>query len=194
MLLANKLALETELSQSALQIENRELEFFNDNLGGMAKRCAMLSGFAFKAYRKTEFKGVSGESVELKMLFKGCCGMAMSCHLCGCLIAVITMVMGPGLALRGPAGSISRAVEQMRIERRAVILFFGVGIFFFFFAAALFSWLAYEDEECALAVSSIILFFMCVFFGVWYRIVTRFKIKDHEKVRGSFVQRRQHIN
>jgi hypothetical protein len=191
MLLASKLQLETQLSQSALQIENRELQFFNANLGGMAKRCAMLSGFAFKAYRKTEFEGVYGESVELKMLFKGCCGMAMSCHLCGCLIAVITMVMGPGLALRGPVGSITRAVEQMRIERRAVILFFGIGIFFFFFAAALYSWLAYADREAAIAVSIIVGTFMLIFFGMWYRIVTRFKIKDSEKVRGSFVQRRQ---
>ena len=188
MLLANKMALETDLRKAAVEIENRELVFFNDNLAGIAKRCAMLSGFAFKAYRKTEFKGVYGESHQLKMLFKGCCGMAMSCHLCGCLIAVVTMVMGPGLALRGPEGSITKAVEQMRIERRATFMFFGVGIFFFFMAAALYAWLAYDLHESATVVSSIVTAFMIIFFYSWHRIVTRFKIREDQKVRGSFMK------
>jgi amino acid permease len=97
-----------------------------------------------------------------------------------------TMMGGPGLALRGPAGSMKDAVDKMRFERQFALYCFGVGVFFFFVSAITYAWLSYDIWWQASSVSVTICLFLGFFFYVWYRIVNRFKISQKEKVSGSF--------
>ena len=96
------------------------------------------------------------------------------------------MMGGPGLALRGPEGSMRDSVSKMRFERQFAFYCFGFGVFFFFSAAITYAWLAYDVWWQAAMVSSVIGLFLCFFFYVWYRIIGRFRISGEEKVSGSF--------
>ena len=63
------------------------------------------------------------------------------------LIAVMNTtllsMMGPGLALRGPDGSMHPAVEGMVFEYNTAYICFVLGLIAFHFSAALFAWLMF---------------------------------------------------
>ena len=52
-------------------------------------------------------------------------------------------MMGPGLALRGPDGSMHPAVEGMVFEYNTAYICFVLGLIAFHFSAALFAWLMF---------------------------------------------------
>lgn len=52
-------------------------------------------------------------------------------------------MMGPGLALRGPDGSMHPAVDGMVIEYNTAYICFVLGLVAFHASAALFSWLMF---------------------------------------------------
>jgi hypothetical protein len=55
-------------------------------------------------------------------------------------------MFGPGLALRGPAGSMKEAVDAMKQEQELTYTFFKIGVFFIHLSAALITW-CYRDSE-----------------------------------------------
>ena len=73
-------------------------------------------------------------------------------------------VFGPGLALRGPEGSMHKAVRQMAGEQKAILLFFVLTIVSFAMMTASSFWLCMTYE--AASVSTAVL---CVFAIYWYR-------------------------
>ena len=53
-------------------------------------------------------------------------------------------MLGPGLALRGPDGSMHRAVDGLMLEYRLTFLFFTMGLVAFHVSALLFAWLEFS--------------------------------------------------
>ena len=70
--------------------------------------------------------------------------MAMGFELIAVLNSTLCSMLGPGLALRGPDGSMHRAVDGLMMEYRLTFLFFTLGLIFFHLSALLFAWLEFS--------------------------------------------------
>ena len=82
----------------------------------------------------------------LKLLYLLVTTTAMCLELIAVLNTALLSMMGPGLALRGPDGSVHPAVEGM-IEYQSAYLNFVLGLIAFHFSAALFGWLMFNCTQ-----------------------------------------------
>lgn len=124
MLLADKRALETSLKVNLLSIREKELNFYTNNCLTIGTISALLAGFAYAALQK---------SVEKKFFYVHLMYLIFSVASLGFqLLAVVSTtllaMLGPGLALRGPDGSMHRAVDSMVGEYRKAFFAFLKGL------------------------------------------------------------------
>jgi hypothetical protein len=128
MLAADKAALESDLRKRAIEIQDKELTYFVNNFNSVASQSALLAGFSFSALTLTNFKGIQGENKGYKVAFYTATCLSMSFQLIAVLMATFVSsqyrllqghvtnkfprcsglqsnMWGPGLALRGPPGS-----------------------------------------------------------------------------------------
>jgi hypothetical protein len=105
MLAADKAALERELKLRAMDIQEKELNFYIENMHSLAHQAALLAGFSLAALLLVGFKGVESTSKPWKVVYYLVTALAMTCELTALTMATICMIEGPGLALRGPHGS-----------------------------------------------------------------------------------------
>ena len=61
--------------------------------------------------------------------------------------STISNMYGPGLALRGPDGSMHKAVEGMAYERRLTFIYFCGGLICFLFTGMMLSWLILDVRD-----------------------------------------------
>jgi hypothetical protein len=138
------------------------------------------------------------------MAYYGMAVLSMTCHLITILMATLVRhllffhyafkyfcvrqanVYGPGLALRGPSGSMKTAVDGMKIEQAWIIKFFGVGVFFFHVAAIMFAWIAFESELVIILITVVLSVFVVLFCTSSSRIYDKFKIPDEKLVTGGY--------
>ena len=149
MLAADKSALQVELSQQILQLQWKELEYLHMNFRSLSTSSAVLVGFGF--FRA----GYGGDAAEIygphsnvfsgtvewdqwkiyAVCIEGLIGatlsLAVSLNLITLFLSTIAAMTGPGLALRGPEGSVSRAVKHMEKQNKRALRAFGRGITFF---------------------------------------------------------------
>lgn len=78
--------------------------------------------------------------------------MAMGFELIAVLNSTLCSMLGPGLALRGPDGSMHRAVDGLMLEYRLTFVFFTLGLVAFHVSALLFAWLEFRRAtRCAVS-------------------------------------------
>ena len=150
MLYADKRNLETNLQVSLLKIREKELNFYVQNCIASARRplcharpclaqgqdrppppsavgtqSAVLAGFAYNGIIQVDIPTGSSEILKGVWLITSVCAMGFEMI---CLVNTSFCVMfGPGLALRGPDGSMHAAVDGLMLEYRRAALFFGAG-------------------------------------------------------------------
>ena len=117
MLWADKRALETNLKLSLLQIRERELNFYTNNCMSIATVSSLLAGFAYAALMPGislgDATGVAAHSYVVRLLYLICAISALGFQLITVVSATLLSMLGPGLALRGPDGSMHTAVDGM---------------------------------------------------------------------------------
>uniref|UniRef100_A0A7S4F8I0 Uncharacterized protein n=1 Tax=Chrysotila carterae TaxID=13221 RepID=A0A7S4F8I0_CHRCT len=146
MLLADKHDLQEKLKLSLILIEEKELNFYTQNCYTVGTQAALLSGFAFSAI----VSGSDDAAVELQTLWGCFTTMAMLFEILAVVKSMQLSIMGPGLALRGPEGSMTRAVLVMRSEYKNIHMLFYTGLFFFHLSACLFLWSTYDTIVAAI--------------------------------------------
>jgi len=118
MLNAQKEALQNRVRLRLLHIRELELRLYTRNCNTLAHVSSVLAGSAYVGivYRSNSERGLGGhkrgtlgEGVYLLCLTVTMC-LAIQCT----LVASLTAMLGPGLALRGPDGAVAIAVEGMR--------------------------------------------------------------------------------
>ena len=126
MIQADKQLIQSQLKQSSLQVRRKELKFFTSNFESLGTTSALMASMSFAALSNN----IPEETHWLvSSLFHAACTLAlMFSFWCLCNCIGISM-FGPGLALRGPDGSMHKAVEGMMEERVDVYLYFRIGIF-----------------------------------------------------------------
>ena len=148
MLYADKQALETDLKVCLLAIRERELDFYTQNCRSIGTSAALLAGFAYAGLSSTS--DFSEDTTEFsKGVFLTVTVCAMSLNIASMAAATWCSMLGPGLALRGPDGSMDRAVEGLALEYRVIFLLFAAGLLCFFFSALL---LVIDEFEWVLSV------------------------------------------
>ena len=110
-------------------------------------QAAVIGAFSFTAL--TEQKGFHGDGEEVPWLAVVAWLLTLVVillEMCALVKAMQLSILTDGLALKGPGGSMTRALEVMRVEYRRVHMLSVSGLLMLLFAAALYTLVAYGDQ------------------------------------------------
>ena len=153
MLLADKHDLQNKLRLNLLQIEEKELNFYTQSCYTVGTQAALLAGFAFGAITEVDID--ASYHVVLQIMWLVSIVLAMILEIGAVVKAMQLSILGPGLALRGPDGSVLRAILVMREEYVRARNMFYAGLVFFHAAVVVLAWAQYI-EWAAAAVSALV--------------------------------------
>lgn len=149
MLYADKNALRTNLKVNLLRIRERELNFYTNNCLSISTQAALLAGFAWYGLTEVPFTEQANDVVQTVYLVVTTCIMGL--EMLTVVNATLCAILGPGLALRGPDGSMHKAVDGMMTHYRFTFACFSLGLLCFQFSALLYSWMQFSWSERARA-------------------------------------------
>ena len=155
----------------------------SQNCLAVLTQAALLSGFAYSGLTQVAIP-VDSEYV-LKLLYLLVTTTAMCLELIAVINCTLLSMMGPGLALRGPDGSMHPAVDGMMEEYQTAYLCFVLGMIAFHFSAALFGWIMFNwiISSC---VSACILSSLYLLVRYASRVYARFRLLPEDVVTGRF--------
>lgn len=184
MLRQEKLFVEKELQLKAIKLREYELAYFADNLRTIAGSATMFGGFAYGALtRETPaYSGVFGAIVTATYLSSA--GATFAFNLLAVFLSTYCNIFGPGLALRGPEGSMDLAVEGMSYYKDRAFVFYRIGMGTFVFTAILYSYLSFPYFFSIPVITALV----CISFGlIWYacEIHNRFQVPDAQLTTGK---------
>lgn len=184
MLRQEKLFVEKELQLKAIKLREYELAYFADNLRTIAGSATMFGGFAYGALtRETpQYQGVLGAIITAVYLSSA--GATFAFNLLAVFLSTYCNIFGPGLALRGPEGSMDLAVEGMSYYKDRAFIFYRIGMGTFVFTAILYSYLTFPYFFSIPVITALV----CISFGlIWYacEIHNRFQVPDAQLTTGK---------
>mmetsp|Transcript_2012 Transcript_2012/g.3711 ORF Transcript_2012/g.3711 Transcript_2012/m.3711 type:complete len:412 (+) Transcript_2012:204-1439(+) len=129
MLSAENVALENRAIRLMLQIREKELNYITNKYNAMGTQAALVGGFTVTTLTSLTI----GEGIPylVRWLFFAFSSISLSCSISCILNATFVTVWGPGLALRGPRGSMAKAYYGMVYEQKQIFGSFVIAIFFF---------------------------------------------------------------
>lgn len=189
MLFADKQAVGTTLSKQLLEIRERELDYYVQNCQAISFFAALVSGFAWSGF--TQVAVPDDTWFILKFAYLGVTASSMCFELIAIMSVTLLALMAPGLALRGPDGSVDTAVTALVEEYRGAYQHFYLGLVFFFLSNALYAWLSVTDGRHAwiscLFSSSTSIGMLYVLYTFAKRVFARFRLSADEVVSGRFL-------
>jgi len=210
MLDADKSALEYELRVQMLSLQWKELQYLHRNFQNLATSSAVLVGFGFQALgisssyhpergtdhlsiwelpAKQLLSGYFISEVMFQAMFATAASFALAFNLLSLFISTISSMCGPGMALRGPEGSVSLAVRHMEQQLKRALRFFGRGVVAFIITLT-FVGLRFLQDIGFLGGSVTVLVGMWTFGACWHYgadIGEKFHVSPDRAVRGTFV-------
>ena len=106
MLAADKLLLQSNVKQRAIQLREKELNLFNDNFNAVGTQSAVLAGFAMTSFAEIDLPHNAFYAQ------KACLHLFVTISICANLMCTASTtfvsVWGSGKALRGKDGSMAR--------------------------------------------------------------------------------------
>ena len=135
MLSAEHYALEHRAVQQLLDIRQKEVAFLTDRFNAIGTQSSLVAGFVVTTLTAVD-AGARDTHPFAKYTFwaSSSISLALSFH---CLLnSTFAAVWGPGLALRGPSGSVSRAFYLLRSDQKHVMFAFVGSVFFFIIQCA----------------------------------------------------------
>mmetsp|Transcript_26389 Transcript_26389/g.36452 ORF Transcript_26389/g.36452 Transcript_26389/m.36452 type:complete len:217 (-) Transcript_26389:254-904(-) len=126
MLAADKLLLQSNLKRNATELKEKEFRLHHDNFAAVGTQAAVLAGFAVAAL--VELDVPPHTSPILQFFFFVSVVISLAANMQCVASTTCVSVWGSSLALRGPDGSVLKAVENMFAERTRIFTLFGVGV------------------------------------------------------------------
>jgi hypothetical protein len=126
-----------KIKQRALEIRARELDLFTVNLQTLGGQAALLASFACSALTGVDTSEIDQGIITIRgfkspaipaILFTFCCTLALGLNFVCLANCFSVTLLGPGVALRGPDGSMRQAVDAMQAERVDALWYFVAGI------------------------------------------------------------------
>jgi len=183
MLFADKNALRTQLKVNMLRIRERELLYYTNNCLAISTSAALLAGFAW--YGLTEVPFDSNASAVTQTMYLVVTTLIMGLELLTVVNATLCAILGPGLALRGPDGSMHNAVQGMMTHYRFTLACFTLGLICFMLSALLYAWMQF-DWTLAMPMTLLIIYFLFILHRYYWRIYRRFRLPAEVAITGAF--------
>jgi hypothetical protein len=142
---------------------------FTDNFAVLSTQSAFLTGLGFGGLTMVPTWDSDKKTEEI--IFYTLVSVSIGFNILTLCISSWCMIFGPGLAIRGPDGSMSRAVEGMYAERKWALRFFWTGLFFIMLSGISLGWLKFHWKT-ATTMTVIFMAFIVTFF-VYVKYVTR---------------------
>jgi len=153
MLAADKLLLQSNVKQRAIQLREKELNLFNDNFNAVGTQSAVLAGFAMTSFAEIDLPHNAFYAQ------KACLHLFVTISICANLMCTASTtfvsVWGSGKALRGKDGSMDKAVDGMHAERAFIFACFGVGLITTLLALMSAAWILMTLEVAIVATMGI---------------------------------------
>lgn len=143
MISADRNELATQVQRSTVAIREKELAAFTENFAVLSTQSVFLSGLGFGGITMTP-TWLPEKMQTLQILFYTACTVGIGFNVLTMCITSWAMIFGPGLGIRGPQGSMSRAVKGMYAERRWALRFYLSGLMSMCIAAVLLLWLKFS--------------------------------------------------
>lgn len=190
MLSAQKRALQATLTQDVVALQNQELSFYYNNFASINTMSAVIGGFAFSGLViGTTYTGFFTTAKTTRYIVIQCFYLSASCSIGFCMITCIMCtalnVRGPGLALRGPEGSLKRSVDLMRTYQRHVNSSLTLGIVFFHLTAMTYSWIMLSRLVTTVLVTVVLSCFLAVMVTYVRSILRDYRIPADNIVAGG---------
>jgi hypothetical protein len=187
MIHADRKHLEATLRADTIGIRDKELSIFAANFSVLATLSSFLTGIGFSGLTMVPvwYSNLSGrhrehsEIIVCEVLYYALTSMCIGFNILTLCICVYSMIFGPALALRGPDGSMARAVEGMYTERKWAMRFYGLGLLNLLLAGVVLAWLKFGINSVEIvtvntAVSiCLVLAVFIVFILVYMRLIVR---------------------
>ena len=189
---ANQKQLFQQTNQGLLGIRQSEISYYQSLTVAFGTQAALIGGFTYGVFTENRINRGNGyESVEvLADCYWVCAAVTIAFAVHVILCTMLMQVLGPGLSLNGPVGSMARATEGMRIELKQIIRSFIVMMIMFALSTLLSCWVVMSFEG---AVGCSVAFLVAAYH--WYkyceRIYLRFYWDDDEfgwNSRGSSIE------
>lgn len=160
-------------------IRTAEISYFSTFFGNFGTQFALIAGFIVSSVSQVPALGAAcGKFNSYLYWLTSAITFASAMH--GLLCTVFVSVYGQGLALRGPVGSMVRAVDGMLLDQAHVLYTFTFTICLFTINVVTMYWVMMEIPMAAICT-------VITAFGVYYwytillRIYNRFKFKGMDK-------------
>ena len=176
MLRVEQNALIQEANLQLLNIREIELGYFSDIWSIIGILNGIIAGYCISAVTQLDAIGADVPDWEKWVLWISSC-LCMLTSLHGLLTTTFANVYGTGLGLRGPSGSMVRAVDGMVKENDAIFVSFIITIVLFQFVN-MGSVFMVSYVEAGYFCGAIFMGFIYVWYYYCIRIFNRFKIYD----------------
>ena len=150
-----------------LRIQEKELRLYTKCNAIIAKHAAFFALISYSFLSMTpKWLDAALTSETKRFFFYNFVVIAIGFNMLTMVVTSWCMIFGPGLAIRGPPGSMKRAVEGMRDEEKMTHIFFALGQVFLTLSAIALGFLKLD-----LAVACTIAVVLLLFLGTaltWY--------------------------
>jgi hypothetical protein len=130
---ANQHLLFQATNQGLLGIRQSEINYYQSLNVAFGTQAALIGGFVYSVFTQNQINNdnfYNSKDVIFDVYWVlSAIAIALAVHVILC--TMLMQVLGPGLALNGPVGSMAKATEGMRREQQQIIIsFIGMMIFF----------------------------------------------------------------
>ena len=144
MLAADKLLLQSSIRQNSIALKEKEFNLHHGNFNAVGTQAAVLAGFTVTAF--IEFDCPPDTNRATKFAYYVSSIVSLAANILCVANTTFLSVWGTGLAMRGPDGSMARAVDGMYQLRRNVFALFGLGMMALLVTAIFGSWILMNVE------------------------------------------------
>jgi hypothetical protein len=172
---ANQQLLFQATNQGLLGIRQSEINYFQSLNVAFGTQAALIGGFTYGVFSQNQINHDNGYGFVdvLADVYWICSAITICLSVHVILCTMLMQVLGPGLSLNGPVGSMARATEGMRVEQKQIIVAFIAMMIMFSVSTVLSCWVV-MSFEAALGCSAAFAISSCCWYYYCERIYLRF--------------------
>jgi hypothetical protein len=179
---AHQEALFQTTNQGLLSIRQSEINYYQSVNVAFGTQAALVGGFTYGVFTQGQINYLNGydgiQIVADLYWFFSATTIAVAVHIIMCTMLI--QVVGPGLALNGPVGSMARATEGMRVEQKHIMTAFILMMISFALATIMAFWMCMNTEA---AIAGTIAYLIAMRY--WYVYCERIYLRFYWKVEES---------
>ena len=189
MLHAARCEMESTVRVQLLSIREKELNFFTRNCNAVAQASALLAGFGYTGLIYTKYIDNDlcdrNEIMCAEATYPLCVTITMCFALFSLWGSMLISMLAPVLALKGPQGSLDKAVDIVIQEYQYVLFLFACSIVMLFISAVMWS-LTQSVRNGATVVTLISVGSVYLIYLSSLRTLIRFDVPPYKLVTGRF--------